>query len=68
MSTLGGQASYKPRGRKPRHAAVRSGKARPLWGFDGGDAAEPGNRVSRPETAIALMSDGDRARLDSRVR
>ena len=29
-----GQASYKPRGRKPRHAPMASGEAKRLWGFD----------------------------------
>ena len=31
----GGQASDKPRGRKPRGLAMRLGKPTGLWGFDG---------------------------------
>ena len=30
-----GQASHKPRGRKPRHAPMPFGEAKRLWGFDG---------------------------------
>jgi len=31
---LNGQASYKPRGRKPRYATPQSRKAVALWGFE----------------------------------
>ena len=34
VTTLRGQASYKPRGRKPRHAPLAFGEAKRLWGFD----------------------------------
>src|SRR4029077_18899874 len=34
VTTPRGQASYKPQGRKPRHAPVLSGEAKALWGFD----------------------------------
>ena len=39
-----GQASDKPRGRKPRDAPMPFGEAKPLWGFDGSQ--------SRPDAAI----------------
>ena len=32
---VSGQASDKPRGRKPRKVPMRSGKTTELWGFDG---------------------------------
>ena len=33
-----GQASHKPRGRKPRHAPLPFGEAKRLWGLDGSQA------------------------------
>jgi hypothetical protein len=60
-----GQASYKPRGRKPRHARWRSGEAKPLWGFDDSQSGRMGEWLVRVECAIVRMLDGDGARLDS---
>ena len=34
MTLPRGQASHKPRGRKPRHVPMPSGKATLLWGLD----------------------------------
>ena len=55
--TLRGQASHKPQGRKPRHAPMPFGEAKPLWGFDGSQSGRMLQTEVRREGDIARMSD-----------
>ena len=57
-----GQASHKPRGRKPRHAPMAFGEAKLLWGFDGAQAGVMHPPAKGSADDILPMRDGDDAR------
>ena len=59
MTTLRGQASYKPQGRKPRHAPMRRGKAKAVWGFDDLRCDAQSGRALRAEGEMAGMQRGN---------
>src|SRR6516162_3411412 len=55
VTTLRGQASYKPQGRKPRHAPMGSEKAKAVWGFDDLRCDAQSGRALRAEGEMAGM-------------
>ncbi len=55
VMTPRGQASHKPQGRKPRHAPMPFGEAKPLWGFDGSQCGRMPQSAARAEGDIARM-------------
>jgi len=59
VTTLRGQASYKPQGRKPRHAPMGSEKAKAVWGFDDLRCDAQSGRALRAEGEMAGMQRGN---------
>jgi hypothetical protein len=59
-----GQALHKPRGRKPRHAPMRFGEAKLLWGFDGSQWARWRQTAAALANDMTPMRDGDSVRPD----
>ncbi len=47
-----GQASYNPRGRKPRNAPARSGQRRSLWGLDARSRVERGSPAGASASTV----------------
>jgi len=52
-ATANADRTIEPQGRKPRHAPVRPGKAKALWGFEGLHCAAKSKRALRAEGDMA---------------
>ena len=62
VMTPRGQVSHEPRGRKPRHAPMPFGEAKPLWGFDGLQSRAMATPVDESGDDIAPLRYGDKAK------